>query len=151
MLLRYAVLILCLAAPGCRQDSPGNALEGLDTRTVTLPDGQKVRAEVEIKPQDMARGMMFRESVPDGTGMLFIHSQPGKYPYWMYQVKIPLDILWLDGSRRIVEISEATPPCHTKASECPTFGGHAQARYVLELGAGQVKRHNLRLGDTLAF
>ena len=42
----------------------------------------------------------------------------------MYQVKIPLDMVWMDKNRRVVEMAENVPPCKTaKASECPTYGG----------------------------
>ena len=77
----------------------------LGTQKVTLPGGQIIRAEVEMNDLDMQKGMMFRDALARGRGMLFIHQTPGLYPYWMYQMKIPLDIIWMDASRRIVEIS----------------------------------------------
>ncbi len=126
-------------------------MEEFNTRTVTLPDGFQVRAEVMMHPEDMLRGMMFRESLPEGRGMLFIHGEPGLYPYWMYQVRIPLDILWLDHNGKIVEISADTPPCKTDANSCPNYGGHELALAVLELPAGSVKKHNLKVGMTVRF
>jgi len=123
--------------------------EDVNTRRVRLPDGFEIRAEVVTHPQDMMRGMMFRESLPEGRGMLFIHGEPGKYPYWMYQVRIPLDIIWLDAEGRIVEISANTPPCTGKASECPTYGGNFDALMVLEVPAGTVERHKLQVGQRL--
>jgi len=83
--------------------------------------------------------------------MLFIHQAPGQYPYWMYQMKIPLDIVWMDHDHRIVEISADTPPCTTKASLCANYGGHEIAQFVLELGAGEAKREGLSLGQKLDF
>src|ERR671936_2755034 len=74
-------------------------LDEYRTREVTLPNGTKIRAEVMIHPTDMMRGMMFRDSLAPDRGMLFIHEQPGKYSYWMHQVKIPLDIIWMDSNR----------------------------------------------------
>jgi len=102
-------------------------------------------------PVDMTRGMMFRESLAPDRGMLFFHPEPGLYQYWMYQVLIPLDIIWLDNQRRIVEISPQTPPCKTAASQCPHYGGTQRARYVLELAGGMAEKHGLKLGDTLDF
>ncbi len=136
-----------LLACGCGERPV--SLEEFNTRVITLPDGFQVRAEVMTHPQDMMRGMMFRESLPAGRGMLFVHSRPGKYSYWMYQVKIPLDIIWLDAGGRIVEMSADTPPCKTKASECPHYGGSRDASMVLELPAGSIARHNLRIGSRL--
>jgi uncharacterized membrane protein (UPF0127 family) len=145
-----ALLLLALAAAGC--GGPENSgLDALELRTVTLPDGQKVRAEVEMDAADMQKGMMFRDSLARGRGMLFIHQAPGQYPYWMYQMKIPLDIVWMDHDHRIVEISADTPPCTTKASLCANYGGHEIAQFVLELGAGEAKREGLSLGQKLDF
>ncbi len=126
-------------------------LEELETRLVRLPGGQKIRAEVMARGEDMMRGMMFRDSLAPDRGMLFVHTQPGAYTYWMYQVKIPLDILWLSTERQIVEISADTPPCKTRASECPSYGGHATSRYVLELAGGMAQKYGLKVGDTLEF
>ncbi len=116
-----------------------------------LPGGQKIRVEVMTSPTDMGRGMMFRDSLAPDRGMLFIHSSPGNYKYWMYQVRIPLDIVWLDQFRRVVEISANTPPCKTRASECPNYGGNARAQFVLELGGGMAEKYNLKPGDTIDF
>ena len=149
--MRYSTLwmTIWLVCAGCGPATEGP--EALRMRTVTLPGGQRIRAEVEMDPVDMQKGMMFRDSLTRGKGMLFIHQSPGQYSYWMYQVKIPLDIIWMDASHRIVEISPDTPPCKTKASLCPTYGGHQTAQFVLELGGGEARRLGLSPGQTLDF
>ena len=151
--MRYLapLLLLMAIATGCGGDNESQGPEVLGLRTVTLPNGEKVRAEVEMTPIDMQKGMMFRDSLPRGRGMLFIHQKPGLYPYWMYQCRIPLDIIWMDASHRIVEISPDTPPCKTKASLCPNYGGHQTAQFVLELGGGEARRYGLGLGQALDF
>jgi uncharacterized membrane protein (UPF0127 family) len=136
----------------CACQGPKTAtLEDLTTRVVKLPNGQRIRAEVLTSQEEMMRGMMFRDSLAADRGMLFIHREPGNYSYWMYQVRIPLDIIWLDSARRIVEISALTPPCQTRASECPSYGGHRRAQFVLELAGGMAARYGLRTGDRLEF
>ena len=153
--MRYSMLLLLLAllalmGAGCG-NRPSDGPEVLGLQTVTLPDGQQIRAEVEMTDIDMQKGMMFRDSLARGRGMLFIHQTPGLYPYWMYQCMIPLDIIWMDSTRRIVEISPNTPACKTKASLCPNYGGHQTAQFVLELGAGEARRLGLSLGQKLEF
>jgi len=143
------IILLALAGAGCGPPTVG--LDELGMRTVKLPNGQQIRAEAEIDSTDMQKGMMFRDSLPRGRGMLFIHDKLGLYPYWMYQVRIPLDMLWMDANHRIVEVSADTPPCKTKASDCGKYGGHQQAQFVLELGGGEAKRLGLHEGDTLDF
>jgi uncharacterized membrane protein (UPF0127 family) len=148
--MRYLLLCAALAAAcGC---GSRNAVEDvLETRTVTLPNGSQVRAEVRIRPIDLQRGMMFRDKLPRGEGMLFIHPRPGPYTYFMYNVRIPLDIVWMDTNRRVLEIAENVPPCKTDASACPTYGGRYPSQYVLELGAGEAARNGVKVGDTLTF
>lgn len=117
-----------------------------------LPDGTTILAEHMRTPQEMMRGMMFRDELKPNRGMLFSHGAPGNYPYWMYQVKIPLDIVWLDSGRRIVEISAQTPPCDKgPASKCPHYGGNAEALFVVELAGGVAAKHRLKVGDLLIF
>lgn len=144
-----ALMLLCLLS-GCR--SGDQALDEYNTTAVTLPDGTTIRAEVMTRREDMARGMMFRDSLPEDRGMLFIHGSPGKYPYYMFQTKVPLDIIWLDANKKVVEIVNDVPPCKsTKATECPNYGGTVDAVVVLELAAGQAARHGVRQGTTLIF
>jgi uncharacterized membrane protein (UPF0127 family) len=146
---RSAVMVALALLAGC---GPGSdAVDEFNTMRVRLPDGAVIRAEVMRTEQDMRRGMMFRDSLAPNRGMLFIHGSPGKYPYWMYQVKIPLDIIWLDSRRRVVEISENTPPCTTKSSECPSYGGTQEALVVLELAGGVARKHGIQTGATIDF
>lgn len=126
-------------------------MEEFNLRPVTLPDGTVIKAEVMTKETDMRRGMMFRDSFPEGRGMLFVHGTPGQYGYWMYQVRIPLDIVWMDRLGKIVEISENTPPCRTQASQCPTYGGTKTALVVLELPAGYGRKHDVTPGNVIRF
>ncbi len=144
-----ALLLLALALAGC--GSKPAALDDYGTRLVTLPGGQQVRAETMIDPRDQARGMMFRDSLAADRGMLFLHRELGNYPYWMYQVRIPLDMIWMNSDHRVVEIAADVPPCKTDSAHCPTYGGHFRAQYVLELAGGMAAKYGIKAGDTLEF
>ena len=148
-----SVLLVCAVVTlgGCGGSSDSSDLGDFRARTITLPDGTVVRAEVMMVEQDMMRGMMFRDTLPDGRGMFFVHPEPGRYPYWMYQVKVPLDIAWLDAAGKVVEVVESAPPCTTAASQCPNYGGNHSARYVLELPAGYGRRHGVVSGAMVRF
>ena len=104
-----------------------------------------------VKPADQARGMMFRETLAANRGMLFVNENEDKRPYWMYQVKFPLDLIWINKNKRVVEVVAAAPPCNTKASECPNYGGSAASQYVLELAGGQAARHQVTVGSVIDF
>jgi hypothetical protein len=146
-LLLATGLALLLLGCGCESEK----LEDYQARIVTLPNGREVRAESMLTPADTQRGMMFRSSLAPDRGMLFFHTRPAKVKYWMFQCLIPLDIVWMDGDRRIVEISANTPPCPAGVQQCPTYGGHYNSLYVLELAGGMAAKYGLKVGDTLRF
>jgi uncharacterized membrane protein (UPF0127 family) len=147
--MRRLILCIAVAAAGCTRSDP---VQDFHSTEVILPNGHKIAAEVEIDPADLARGMMYRDSLAPDRGMLFVHGKSGKYPYWMYHCKIPLDIVWMDQNKRIVEISANTPPCRSEtSSECPNYGGHEDALYVLELGGGMASKYGLAKGGQVQF
>ncbi len=145
--LRCGILVLSLIASGCRE---GRLAE--HERLIRLPGGKELVAEVLTKPDDMARGMMFRDQLPPDRALLFVHERESTHGYWMHNVKVPLDILWLNDGRRIVEISAHTPPCADKPPEaCPSYGGKRQSRYVIELAGGRAAELGLTEGVILDF
>jgi len=152
MLRQFSLILFALTLVAC-SDNPGTSnVEDLTLREVKFLNGQTVKVEVMSKEQDMMRGMMFRDSLPANRGMLFIHGSPGKYRYWMYQVRVPLDILWMDRQHQVVEISANTPPCQEKsAQQCPNYGGSAPAMFVLELASGVAQKNNIKIGDRIEF
>ena len=95
------------------------------------------------------QGLMWRESLAPGKGMLFLFPATGIQPFWMKNTLIPLDIIWIDENRRVVHIARDVAPC--RADPCPSYPPAAPARYVLELAAGQAAAHDLTLGDSVAF
>jgi uncharacterized membrane protein (UPF0127 family) len=145
-----AALALLFTLAAC-SDPNTVRLEDYGTRDVTLPGGQVIRAEVASTQQQVERGLMFRTSLAPDRGMLFLFSKEEPLTFWMFQTLIPLDIIWMDSNRHIVEISPDTPPCKTEAAECPNYGGHVPALFVLELAAGSVAKHHLKTGDVIRF
>jgi uncharacterized membrane protein (UPF0127 family) len=97
-----------------------------------------------------ARGLMFRDAMAPGHGMLFIHDAEEPQAYWMKNTKIPLDILYFDNERKLVAQQRDVPPC-SPAMRCPPYPSHAPARYVLELNAGQAARLGLKDGAEMRF
>ncbi len=154
-LAQLAILALALwaACGGPPQAAPsGSQPAQLPTTQVTLPDGALIEAELAISPAEQARGLMFRAELPPDRGMLFVGSRSTQRSFWMFQCLIPLDIIWMDGAHRIVEIVRSAPPCgSTNPGGCPSYGGNANSVYVLELAAGQSDAHGLGIGDRLDF
>ncbi len=78
--------------------------------------------------------------------MLFVFDKPGRYGFWMYGMKFPLDIIWIEESLRIVHIVENAQPC---SNICETYEPPAEALYVIEVNAGFVEKYGLKVGDVV--
>jgi uncharacterized membrane protein (UPF0127 family) len=118
-------------------------------RTLALPNGCEIHAEIAIEPEDLTRGLMFRERLAPDEGMLFIHSHVDFYPVWMRSTLIPLDILWLAHDGTIVELACGAQPC--KTDDCPRYGGMRASSFTLEVSAGTIKRNGLKCGQRITW
>ena len=143
------LLTTCFSLSCNRTDDSSS--DRASTTAVGLPDGTEIRAEVLTNSADMEHGMMYRDPLPQGRGLLFVHQKPAYLRYWMSNVKAPLDIIFMDQSHKIMEISADTPICTTKPEDCLTYGGHHLEQFVLELRTGEAKRLGLHEGQTLHF
>lgn len=136
------VLTLSVAATGAGAQQPHYA-------QVAFPDRTTVKAELAVTEAEHEHGLMMRTSLGELDGMLFIFDAPGLHAFWMKDTLIPLDMLWLNAAGKVVHIAQSVPPC--KTPECPTYTPRAAASYVLEVNAGFAKKHNVRVGDTVAL
>ena len=111
---------------------------------------QRYAIEIADDDAERARGLMFRDALPTGHGMLFIHDAEEPQAYWMKNTKIALDILYFDTARRLVSQQRDVPPC-SAGDACPPYPSFKPARYVLELNAGQAAKLKLEDGAELTF
>jgi len=116
---------------------------------IYFPDGFSATAELAVSDEQRARGLMFREKINEDQAMLFIFEEEDIHSFWMKNMRFAIDILWLDGQRRIVHIESRVPPCTQEP--CPSYIPSAAAAYVLEVQAGFVEAHGLRLYDRVEF
>jgi uncharacterized protein len=125
------------------------ALAGPAVIPLRLPSGKVLQSEVMVKDEDRAMGLMFRPSLPEGRGMLFVFEQPDFHGIWMKNCKFPIDIVWLDQAGRVVDVAASVPPC--KAEPCAVYQPMGRASYVVEMGAGQAAREKVARGSVLDF
>lgn len=116
---------------------------------VIFPDGHRVDVSLATDPETQARGLMFVEHLPDDQGMLFLFSNDSGRTFWMKNCKMPIDMIWLDASNKIVDITDSAPPC--QSDPCPEYGPKVPCRNVLEVRGGLSRDHALRVGDTLVI
>ena len=112
--------------------------------------GKRYAVELADDDTERARGLMFRDTLADGTGMLFIHEAEEPQAYWMKNTRIPLDILYFDEGRKLVTQQRNVPPC-SAGDACPSYPSDQPARFVLELNAGEAERLKLEDGAELTL
>jgi len=117
--------------------------------TVTLPSGLVYRVEIAATPESRAQGLMYRESLADGRGMLFLFPKPSVEGFWMKNCNFPIDIVWMDAARKVIFVSAHTPPC--KEDPCPTYGPKTESFFVLEIPDGAAAKEKVVVGSTLKF
>ncbi len=105
--------------------------------------GDTLWVEVLVTPEDRARGLMYRDTLPEDHGALFVFEHPQRVTFWMKNTWIPLDIAFMDTLGVIREIQSMDPMDLTlHRSCCPVM-------YALEVNRGWFERHRVDVGDTL--
>ncbi len=123
---------------------PALALAGENNKKICFKE-ICVNVEIVDSEDSRARGLMFREVLPEKSGMLFIFPGDGVYSFWMKNTLIPLDIIWLDNDFKVVHIKSFVPPC--RSFDCPSYNPGLEARYVLEVNAGFSLFNRIEIND----
>jgi len=137
-ILALGVLLSVLS--GCRTSRAADTVEIVTSRGDSIP----IEVELATTPEQRQLGLMYRERLAPGTGMLFIFPQAAPQSFWMKNTKISLDILYLDDAGKVVRIHERTTPF----SETSLPSGEP-VRFVLEVPGGYCADVGLRAGDTV--
>lgn len=130
------------ASPDPDHQGPG---QRLPISAVTILGGEEIFLEVAATPEQQALGLMYRDALPDDRGMVFPMQFPRRVSFWMKNVPVPLDMVFVyEGT--IQAIASEVPPC--TADPCPTYGpGDQLVDHVIELRAGRAIELGLAVGD----
>lgn len=107
-----------------------------------------IEIERAVTPQQQSRGLMFRESLCNECGMLFVFGGETMQGFWMKNTLIPLDMIWINAEKKIIGITTAVP---CTANPCTVYNSPAPAKYVLEVNAGFAQAKGIKAGDTAEF
>ena len=100
-------------------------------RVAAVLDGVQLSLEVADEPAERAVGLMRRESVPPGTGMVFLYDEPSTGRYYMFDVPVPLRAVFISDGRVVSTV--VMPPCEQpEPQDCPTYGADAPYDTVVE-------------------
>ncbi len=133
--LVFSILAPVLAAADCREDR-------IDLRG----DWGQAAFTVEVAddPRERSIGLMNRQSMPRGAGMLFVYEQPQRATFWMRNTLIPLDMIFADETGTVTRIHENAVPLDET-----TIDGGEGVLFVLEINGGLTARLGIEEGTEL--
>lgn len=117
----------------------------LSTMTLQTPKAA-IRVEIADTPGARSAGLSRRQALGDVDGLLLKWETPGRHPIWMADMRLPLDLIWLDADGRVLAILENVPPC--SASPCALYEpeGTSNSIAVLELPASAARVRGIVVG-----
>jgi uncharacterized membrane protein (UPF0127 family) len=108
--------------------------------------GALVSLEVADETQSLHQGLMFRDSLAENSGMLFIFPTDGLRPFWMKNTYIPLSIAFITADGEIIGI-DTMQPLDSVTKHIP----REPYRYAIEMDAGWFAKHGVKVGDKLSI
>lgn len=162
--LAFALVAACNGGPGAASDKtpssparPAPKVKPAGDAQPTLPRGTVVleaaprppvtlSVEVATTPRQQQMGLMFRESLPENQGMIFLFAVPRENSFWMRDTLIPLDLFFIDSNWSVVGVVENATP---QTDDPREVAGTSQ--YVLEVNAGFAKKHGFGAGTKVRF
>ncbi len=138
LLSAFFVLLVMPGLPGWT----AQAAEKGPLTVVTSAGRHDFDVEFVSSPQDRARGLMYRKSVPEGTGMLFDFYREGPVGFWMKNTYVSLDMIFIRENGAVARVEHNTKPLSEEV-----IPSGVPVRYVLEVVAGTAKRLNIQPGD----
>jgi len=106
----------------------------------------KIDIEIADNEYQIQTGLMYRQSMQNDQGMLFIFSEEASRSFYMKNTEFPLDIIFIDSKNKVVSIQKNAQPLNE--SSLPS---EAPAQYVLEVNAKLSDTWNLKKGDSISF
>ena len=140
-----------------RVSSAPPAAVTFDTATITFITGTDTIAmpvEIAERQEQRAYGLMDRDELPAGAGMIFLYDQqqPATSAFWMYRTRIPLDIAYFDGAGRILAIRQMMPCASPDPARCsPGYAADVPYYGAVEANRGYFARTGISIGDRLVL
>lgn len=102
--------------------------------------------EIAQTYEDRAKGLMHREHLPSDRGMLFVYDQGQDLTYWMKNTKIPLDIIFIDENRSVLNVEKADVEQGVLDNDLTKYHSDGPAKWVLEINQGLSESYGIKSG-----
>jgi len=152
IIVLYALLVFIIVFAALLKIGGGaNLFKNISTRETTARiNGREFKLLLAKTDTELIRGLSGRPSLPDDQGMLFVFKEKGLYPFWMKDMKFPIDIIFIDESRIDSIVENAQPPKPGEdLSNLPIYRPKNPVNYVLEINGGLARKYHFLEGDTV--
>jgi uncharacterized membrane protein (UPF0127 family) len=106
---------------------------------------QTISVEIADSPERAERGLMFRKTMPENEGMIFVFADERPRAFWMKNTYLPLTIAYIGKNKKIVDLQDMKP-APTEASP-PSYPSKKPAMYALEMNQGWFNKNKVKVGD----
>jgi uncharacterized membrane protein (UPF0127 family) len=113
--------------------------------------GKTIPVEVAASEAEHSQGLMYRKSLPENEGMLFIFADEDIRYFWMKNTYIDLSIAYFDKKKTIVDIQEMAATSVMEVSRPPTYPSAKPAMYALEMNKGWFAKNKVKVGEKFEF
>ena len=139
----YVFPMLAVLMIGCRQE-PSAPASGLPTVEIKI-GSKNYHVEVAADEFSRTRGLMERDSMPEEHGMIFVFTQDTDEGFWMHNTRIPLDIVFIDSTGKVVSVRQM------KAYDEHVTSSGGFYRYAIELNSGATAACGVKAGDMVGI
>lgn len=141
------LLVMSMAAGACSHTTT-EAPRAREPEVVlsTRAGEQHVKVEIARTDPERQRGLMYRQKLEPGRGMIFLFPRPEPLKFWMKNTYIPLDMIFIANDKRVVYVEENAEPLTTQSR-----GPDEDSQFVLEVPGGWARAHGVERGVAVKF
>lgn len=150
ILALFALLVVIVASIPFSQNYLKDNPNPFAKKPTAAIKNHKLQLLLAKTPQQQQIGLSEHKSLPKDQGMLFIFAQADYHPFWMKNMKFPIDILFIK-DKKIVTIHENAQPAPSTDQNPPLYRPGEPAEKVLEINAGLSKEYEIKVGDEVRF
>ena len=107
--------------------------------------------EAAKSPWAKTKGLMFREGIGEDSCLLMDFENEGPHSIWMFCMKFPIDVVFLDGEKRVTDMFEKVRPVSFNPKTWKVYGPSKNVKYIIELRSGKARKTGTKVGDVLSF
>jgi uncharacterized membrane protein (UPF0127 family) len=140
------LLVFSIAAGACSHTTEAARHGEPEVVLLTRAGDQHVKVEIARTEPEKQHGLMYRQKLEPGRGMIFLWPHPEPLKFWMKNTYIPLDMIFIGSDKHVVYVEENAEPLTTT-----TRGPDEDSQFVLEVPGGWARAHGVERGVAVKF